>query len=317
MTLPVKAIYTIDGKQIPVDYTPKQAPFVQHDKNLSVPNNGKQYVQVLWDYDIYDGMSRQESDGAKEKFDFPMAANAAYGLHRTYPGFTGRNYVYAAMHESHYHLIYEFVKWAANYRLEEGKITYWYEKVSNRKTGRISYTEPVRKKDDGGWFANVEPQSSYLWALNELTMKGKALTDADNIEYGGYDPVTGRNKGAKIYQWLQGFFGGSLHEAAENRGQYWGFPCIDTTQPAPSFESVLEKGLYHWANAVSRYRLPNKRNIVSDFPCVAEALKAAGLPTVGTAVPTFGRGNMIWIKKSSCSPILPAGTAWSPYKKLW
>lgn len=289
-----------------------------HDQNLTVPDDGRQYVQVLWDYDIY-GMSRQEANGVKGNFDFPQLANAEYGIKRVYPGFYGTPYEDVSMSDDYYHLMYKLLKWAANDRLEEGRIKYWFEKVSNRPTGRISHTEPVRQKGDGGWFAHVEPLASAQWAWNEQVMDGKSNTDAVNREYGAGDPVTGWNKKtAKVnFSWRHGFYAGSLHAIGQNFGSYWGVPCIDTTQPAPTFEHVIENGLYHWMNAVSRDRLPDGRNIVSDFPCVAEPLKALGLPKIGTPALTLGRGPMIWIKKSSCSPVLPAGTPWSPYKKLW
>lgn len=289
--------------------------FVIHDENLTVPNDGKQRVQVLWDFDIY-GTSRQENNQIRSDFDHPQLANGDYGLRRCYPGFYGTVYKDVSISDSYFYLMYELLKWAANYRLEEGRVSYWYEKVKNRETGRRSYTTPVRKDGDGGWFARVEPMTSYLWAYNEMTMDGKSNSDAGNWNYGNWDPIMKINPGKPTTEWLHGFFAGSLHEVT-SFGAYWQVPCIDSTKPAPSLDEVLSKGLYHWANAVSRMRLPNGRNMVSDFPCVAEPLRALGLPSVGTPMLTLGRGPFLWIKKSSCSPVLMPGSAWSPYRKLW
>lgn len=289
--------------------------FVIHDENLTVPNDGRQRVQVLWDFDIY-GMSRQERNQIRSNFDHPQLANGDYGLRRRHPGFNGTEYNYVTLTDGYYYLMYDLIKWAANHRLEEGRVDHWVEKVSNRPTRRKSYTLPVRQANDGGWFAEVTPMTSYLWAYIQLTMKGKSNTDAGSREYGMWDPITKLNPDRAGYQWLHGIFAGALIEAT-SLGAYWQFPCIDSTKPAPSLDEVLSKGLYHWANAVSRMRLPNGRNMVSDFPCVAEPLRALGLPSVGTPMLTLGRGPFMWIKKSSCSAVLMPGSAWSPYRKLW
>ncbi len=295
---------------------PAVPPFVLHDQNLTVPNNNKKYVQVLWDTDIY-GMSRQEYKGIKSDFDHPQLANADYGLVRCFPGVSGREYDYVPLTDSYYYLMYELLKWAANERLQTGKVVYWYEKIKNRVTGKRSLTTPVRQPDDGGWFAYVEPMDSYLWAYNEMTMDGKSNSDADNWNYGAWDPILKINPGETGTAWLHGFYAGSLHEAIYY-GTYWQVPCIDSTQKqAPSLDEVLSKGLYHWANAASKKRLPDGRNVTSDFPCVAEPLRTLGLPSVGTPMLTLGRGPWLWIKRSSCSQVLPPGAAWSPYRKLW
>jgi hypothetical protein len=291
------------------------------DTNLTVPADGREYVQVLWDEDVL-GCSRQEYNNVKGDFDFPMLANPAhYGTKRVYPGFSGKVYSYVSAHDSIYKLQYDLMRYMSNGALEEeSKIKYWYEKKKNKITGRKLFSPPTPSDFlDTQWFASVEPETSLMAAYSKVMEDGVAITDAGNRETGDIRcPVSGWSAWAKKNMpLLTGLFSGALIPV-RSYGSYWSFPVIDITKEAPQLGDVLAQGLYLWCTAGARTkRTSDGRLAVSDFPMLSERLRSKNLPPVGVPYLTLGIGKEMWIPKRVCSPILTPGTRWSPYRKMW
>lgn len=299
--------------------------FVVHDVGERVPTWGT-WGQLLTDDQIW-GKPRQILEGKVEKFDFPQVVNKkSYNgkagwdvrrrdpFHDGAPNFLGREYSFISMPDWCYRLIFDGIKWAANNRLEEGRVVRWIEKRGISATGRVSLTPPVRQEGDGGWYAVVEPQASYLWAYNELVGDGKALTDAGNREFGMADPIIPDwNAGAKNYEWLVAPFGGNVVEIVEQYGGWTGIGVIDVNGRPWTWDEVLDKRRYTWTNTITRTKLPNGRYATDDFPSVSEALKPLGLPRVGTPIPLFGRGDRIWVRRESVTVLEPGAPVSSYY----
>lgn len=296
---------------------PSSDRFIVHDAEETVPLTGEWYR--IGNDDEVIGAPRQILNGLNDRFDFPQVVNDAdyngktYGLRRRYPSFDSPEYDYVTMPDWCYHLIMDGIKWAANYRLEDGRVIKWVEKKGNRPTGRESINPPIYQEGDGGWFPIIGPKSSNLWAYQEFSGDGKAVTDGRPKEYGLRDPlISGWNEGKPNYGWLCAPFGGAIVCKTQDRGQYLGYRVIDIHGRPWTWDEVLREHLYCWATSISRTRLPNKRYVSDDFPCVSEALKPLGLPRVGTPLPLFGRGEVMWILKSSCKPVV-AGQKISAY----
>lgn len=279
--------------------TPGDYPLVK-DENLIVPPRSQgEFFQILSDQDVL-GASRQIVDGAVEKrFDFPAVVNKAWGLHKRYPGFYGREYNYEELPDDWCQVYYEMLEWASSYKLPKGEI--------------VDY----EIHNDGGKYAIVEPNpGSMTWVWTDIIVDGKSHTDAVNVEHGARDPITGRNPNAdENFHWLTSPCILALCKRIEDRGSVWGFETLDITQTAKPLEYILERPwLYYWANAASR-TMVDGRYVVSDYPQIDKALKALdpASPRTGTPMLNIGKGGIMWIDKKACTPILEPGTRWSAY----
>lgn len=265
------------------------------DVNLKVPTaEHGQFVQILDDTAVL-GAPRQIVDGMVEKFDFPAVVNRDWGLRTRYPGYDGRVYDYVTLPTDFVFLLYELTRWASSYRLPRGNIVGYYEIHS-------------------GKHVMIDSVASAWWVWTELIVDGKSHTDGPNVEqWGRCDPVTGRNMGKENFAWLMRPFTGAVMRVVEDRGVQWGLEVLDITKPAPSLDYVLERPwLYCWGVTSTRTKI-GSRYVTDDYPQVAQAFKAIGLPRTGTPILNMGKGNVIWINKSACSPVLEPGSNWSPY----
>lgn len=263
------------------------------DVNLRVPAaEYGEFFQILDDNAILGGA---RDVGAVE--DIPAIVNKEWGLVTRYPGFDGVEYQYVVLSDEWLWTMYRALEWGSSYMLSKGKI--------------IKYED---KFDNGGKFPIVDRIDSMLWVWTETIMKGKSHTDSDNAEYGARDPITKRNMTARNLAYLLRPMTGKLCRRLETRGAYWGYEVLNVLQPPPSFYSIVERPwLWEWGVTITKKQLPNGRYITDDFPQIAEAFKRMGLPRTGTPYLSMGKGNVVWILKSSCTPILEPGSRWSSY----
>lgn len=269
---------------------------VVRDVNLKVPGSEHgQFVQILDDTAVL-GAPRQIVNNMVEKFDFPAVVNKKWGLRTRYPGYFGTEYDYVTLPTDFCFLKYELTRYASSYRLPRGNISGYY------------------KTNDEGLHVMIDSVASSWWVWTELIVDGKSHTDGPNVEqWGRCDPVTGRNMGAQNFAWLMRPFTGALIRIVEDRGNKWGYEVLDVTKSAPSLDYVLDRPwLYCWGVTQTRTKI-GQRYATDDYPQIAQAFRAIGLPRTGTPILNMGKGNVSWIDKSACSPILEPGSSWSPY----
>lgn len=248
------------------------------DENLSVPNDGGKYVRLKhWD-------ELGHGDNIKA---FPEIIDAGDGLLTTDP--SGRVYDYVIMPDKWQWFMWMFWDWASQYKLQRGKIEKFYQHPGNERI-----------------FAETTP-GSLTYVYVDMVEAHRAFTEAGSPEAGSKDVVTGRNPGAKGYEWLFRPTGGAMCRVNRVLGTYYELEALDVLKtPPPLIEVVSKPWLYFWCTQYTKFEGSTR------FPQVKNANGVIGLPPAGTPSPLLSLGGSIRIKKTSCVELTP-GQAWSPY----
>lgn len=268
---------------------PNNGEFVRPDINLRVPNTGR-FVQIKHDWEIIDPKTGQyyEPRSKNYKYAFPAIVNKQWGLKTFYEG---REYAYVPLPVKWQFFLWDIWNWSTGYLLPKGEITGYYTPSSN-----------------SGIFANTTPKSLTYYYVN-MVEKSRAFTDSWSPEVGGYDAVTGRNVGAKPYEWLMRTTTGNMCEVEKIVGRDIYLKALDITKDPPSLEWLINHPQYlHWATEVSGTPLPDKRYTVSNFP---QAETCLGKPS-GVPIPFMSLGGSIVLDKFSVRE-LQNGQKYSPY----
>lgn len=265
--------------------------FRRKDVGLTVPNNGKLYVQTLPDWQVgYDG-----SRAKGHRTPHPAIINIRWGLIRSY---NNQVYDYVKLPKKWQKLIWDFCDWSTDYQLPKGKIESYYTKSTN-----------------SGVFAKCTPNSLTEYYVS-IVEKSRAWTDTKfNIEEGrGQDYMTERNPEADPYEFLLAPTVGSLHEVT-SYGTKWKVRALDITKDPPPFEEIIsDPAMYYWATQISNQPLADKKTYqVSYFPQAKVPSQFYALPFKGVAMPLLSLGGSFLLDKKACTPILSAGSAWTPY----
>lgn len=255
--------------------------WVRKDENLRVPDDGKQYVQVLDDTAVL-GAPRQykEEGGLIDDYPFPAVVNAKWGITPLVPAF---------IQERWQRWLYEFHDWQTGYMLPRG------EHIGTH----------VNKKNPAIVYDDYTP-GSLLDLYSQMIMDAKFLTESGSPETGAKDYVTGRNlSNPKEYQLMLTMTCGALLQVT-SYGSYWKAKAINLSESCPLVDT-LPPYLYYWCTQV------HIDGRLTRFPDVKNALEVYGLSPAGTAMPLFSLDGSFLIKKSACKP-LTNGQVWSPYK---
>lgn len=265
--------------------------FRRKDVGLIVPNNGKQYVQVLHDWLVRDdGMSRADKVGSD--YAHPAIVNREWGLVTSY---NGKVYDYVTLPEKWQWLIWEFCGWSVDYQLEVGRITDYYT-----------------KKTTDGLFARATPYSWMEYYISIVEFR-RAWTESFSPEMGGRCFPTGRNPLNNPFAMLLRGCTGQLQEVTSN-GTKWKVKALDITKDPPPFKDIIsDPALYYWATEIRPERLADGTYTVSPFPQAKVPSRAMGLPFMGVAMPLLSMGGSYLIDKKACTPVLENGSSWSPY----
>lgn len=255
--------------------------YMRLDEGLKVPDNGGRYVRLKhWD----------ELGRGDNKNPFPEMITPADGLYARDPN--GRAYDYVELSGEWQWFLWRFGDWASQYKLPRGKIEKFYQRPGNTRT-----------------FAETTP-GSLTYVYVDMVEAHRAFTEAGSPEAGSEDVVTGRNLGAKGYEWLFNPTGGAMCRVVRTLGRYHELEAIDVLKPPPSI-SELEKSpwLYFWCTQYGKYTGTTR------FPQIANANKILGLPPAGTPSPFLSLGGTIKVERESCVDLVP-GQPFSPYNPL-
>ena len=259
--------------------------FRRPDENLTVPDDGGRYVQILDDTTVL-GAPRQYSDGVLiAPYPFPAVVNTKWGLITRY---NDAVYDYVPLEDRWQRWLYGFWDWASGYRLGRG------EKIGTH----------VNPKNPGIVYTDYTP-GSLLSLYAGMIMDAKSHTDSASPETGARDVVTGRNlENPKPYECLCRPTVGALLRVTDY-GSRWRCAAIDLLAPCPE-PDTLPPYLYFWATQV------HIDGRVTRYPDVKNAYEIIGLPPAGTPMPLFSRGGNLLINKTACRELRP-GQMWSPY----
>jgi hypothetical protein len=267
--------------------------FKRKDIGLTVPDNGKQHVQVLHDWQITLANGEQNtSRAAGHRTAHPAIVNTKWGLVTKY---NDKVYDYVELPEKWQWLIWEFCKWSTDYQMPDGQITSYYTKTTN-----------------SGIFAKSTPYSTMEYYVS-IMEKSRAWTDSWSPEIGGRDYVTGRNPNNRPLEFLIRHTTGALHEVRPF-GSKWIVKALDITKDPPPFANIIaDPTLWYWATQIGNVPLPDKTWQVSYFPQAKYPSEHYGLPFKGVAMPLLSLGGDFMIDKKACTPVLVPGSKWSPY----
>jgi len=154
---------------------------------------------------------------------------------------------------------------------------------------------------------------SLLWYYAEMIQDARSHTDADSVEGGFADYVTGRNMTAKPYSWLCKTTTGNLLKVIANEGKYWRVEALDLAKTPPALGEIVNKPwLLHWATEQSMSKLPNGTYVVDGYPQAEAVAKQLGYPRTGTPILNLSLGGSYLIEKFATKPIAN-GAKYSPY----
>jgi len=252
-------------------------PYQRIDENLTVPEVGR-YVRLKhWDELGHDWNVDP----------YPEMFIPSLGLLTVGPD--GRKYDYVEMPDAWQWFLWHFWDWASQYRLPKGKIESFYTRPGNFRT-----------------FANATP-GSLTHVYVDMVEAHRAFTEAGSPEAGNEDVVTGRNLGAKGYEWLFNPTGGTMGRVTRVLGVYYEIEALDVLKPPPSIEYVAARPwLYFWCTQYGKFTGSTR------FPQIKNANEVHGLPPAGIPSPLMSKGGTIRVLRSSCVE-LQNGQAWSPY----
>lgn len=285
MDLPVKAIYTIDGEQVPVDYLPLKESFERLDEGLSVPAGD--YVMARHEID-YLGTTRHTGAQPNQIGARPAVVNAAWGI-ETLAKPTGD---YIPIPDIWQRWFLEFWNHHTGYRLPLGQKIGTHTEKNNPKLIFTDYTP-----------------GSLLDLYAGMIRDAKSHTDSASPETGARDVVTGRNlSNKKPWEWLCRPTTGALLKVIQRVGTRLKIEAIDLYKPPPDVRT-LPLHLFYFGTQV------HIDGSVTRYPDVKRVFEVHRYPPAGTAMPLVAPGGYFWIDKKACTPLTP-GEIWTPYLYL-
>jgi len=250
--------------------------WVRKDVDLRVPYDGR-YVQIRHDLITVIGDP------------IPAVVNKGFGL--LTEDSNGTVYDYVPLEDRWQWWMYDFVDWGSGRMLPEGEFMEFYTLTKNSEDVIYSRYTPGSLKS--------------LYA--EKIKDAKSHSDSFSPEVGARDVVTGRNLSSRPYEWLCRPTLGALLKVIGEYGVYWIIEAIDLYKPCPD-PDFMPPHLMFWATQIDGF------GRVTRYPDVKNEFEVWGIPPAGTPMPLLSLGGKFKIKKTSCTAILPGGSAWSPYK---
>jgi hypothetical protein len=272
--------------QVSVTYQKKPVVRTARDENLTVPETGL-FVQIRHDYETL-GYPRQRDWGIK--YPIPAMMNDVRLM------YLGRSYDYVRLDRAWQFFMRDLWSWSVWDHAPMGKWEGQYQNASNPTMTFDRYTA-----------------GSLLWYYAEMIQDARSHTDADSVEGGFADYVTGRNMTAKPYSWLCKTTTGNLLKVIANEGKYWRVEALDLAKTPPALDTIIDKPwLLHWATEQSMSLRPDGTYVVDGYPQAEAVAKLLGMPRTGTPIPNVCLGGSYLIEKNAVKPIVNR-VKYSPY----
>jgi len=272
--------------QVSITYQKKPLVLTARDVNLSVPETGL-FVQIKHDYETI-GYPRQKDWGIK--YPIPAMMNDVRLM------YLGRSYDYVRLERAWQFFMRDVWSWSVWDRAPMGKWEGQYKNESNPTMTFDRYTA-----------------GSLLWYYAEMIQDARSHTDADSVEGGFADYVTGRNMTAKPYSWLCKTTTGNLLKVIANEGKYWRVEALDLAKTPPALGEIVNKPwLLHWATEQSMSKRPDGTYVVDGYPQAEAVAKLLGMPRTGTPILNVSLGGSYLIDKNAVKPIVNR-VKYSPY----
>ncbi len=256
------------------------------DINLTVPETG-QFVQIKHDYETL-GYPRQKDWGIE--YPIPAMVNPVRLM------YLGRTYDYVRLDRAWQFFMFDLWAWSVWNCAPRGKWEGTYKNANNPTMTFDKYTA-----------------GSLLWYYAEMIQDARSHTDAESVEGGFADYVTGRNVHAKPYSWLCKTTTGNILKVIGNTSTHWQVEALDLAKPPPTVREITDKPwLLHWATEQSMSKRPDGSYIVDGYPQAEAVSKLMGYPRTGTPIPNVSLGGSYLIEKDATKPI-ENGAKYSPY----
>lgn len=259
------------------------------DVGLTVPDDGHLYVQTMHDFQIFGRIVV-----ANEKYAVPAICGDVTRTWYDPVRKENRAYDYVTLTKEWQFFLLNLWKWSLDDILEWGKWEGTYKNWSNPDMVFDKYT-----------------LGSLLWYYDNMIQDARSHTDADNVQGGFCDFVTGRNIGAKPYSWLTKSTTGNLLRVKRDLGGEYEVEAIDLSKPPPSIQEIADKPwLLHWATETGK-RIDGSY-YVSRFPQARVICRLNGWTQTGTPIPNTSLGGSYRILKRRVRVMKP-GQRYSPY----
>ena len=289
--------------KVSVTYKKKPTALKARDVGLTVPDDGYRYVQTLHDYEYNDGDQYQNKPRQiawHAMYDIPAQNNEVLLKAPNDPRipleYRDRMYDYVTMPVQWQWWMYELYRAAVLGPIPDGEFL-------------RSYPDP---KKPNIIYSDYTPGSA-KWLYADMMKIARQWTDADPIEAGYSDAVTGRNPGKKAYSYLFKTNLGNIYRVIAEDTTWWTVEAIDLLKPPPVVSDVLGKPwLTHWATNQGVDKLPDGTYKVSRFPQVNAVSELNGYPDSGTPCPVLSWGGTIKVLKAR-TRVLQGGQSFSPY----
>lgn len=267
------------------------------DIDLTVPDDGYKYVQVKHDYEFF-GYPRQQD--WRIKYAIPAILNevrlAAPNIERIPLPYRGRTYDYVTLSREWQFFLFDLFKWSVTPSTPMGKHEGTYKNASNPTMTFDRYTP-----------------GSLLWYYSEMIQDARSHTDAEPVEEGFQDFVTGRHAGKKPYSWMCKTTTGNILRVLKDMGKYWLVEAMDLSKAPPPIADIANKPhLLHWATQQDMVKRPDGTYVVSRYPQANAVHRLVGLPDTGTPIPNVSLGGDYLVLKTR-TKVVAAGSKWSPY----
>lgn len=261
--------------------------YARRDENLIVPATGTFVRLKHWDE-----LGRGDNVDEYPEMFTPNPVNAGDPPKLVAVDPAGKKYDYVEMPDEWQWFLWRFWDWASQHTLPRGKIESFYQRPNNDRT-----------------FARTTP-GSLTYVYVDMVEAHRAFTEAGSPEAGSKDVVTGRNPGAKGYEWLFNPTGGAMVRVLRTLGIYYEIEALDVLKPPPSIEYVAARPwLYFWCTQYGKFSGSTR------FPQIKTANAVHGLPEAGTSSPLLSKGGRLRVLKSATVPLVN-GQPWSPYKPV-
>lgn len=271
-------------------------PFRVWDRELRVPDDGGEYFFVLHDWQL----KEFGCEPRQRRLDAVPSTRMLWGCKPT---------DFMPLNKAAQFWLYNLLRWAANGRIPDGEIEYYYTQAFHGPEVRTTKDNPeARVKCTYG---------SLKWAWEDFVADHRAFTDAHapDTSPGHADYILGRNLDKPPFQFKSLITTGNIVRKIGSFKEYYIIEAIDITKPMNSVDWYVKNKPYliNWATEQTNVRMPDKKTWrVSKFPQLKLACRANGLPEIGTPFPTIGPNNQNWIKKTHVEPI-KNGINYSPY----
>ena len=290
--------------KVNITYVKKPTVLKARDVDLRVPDDGYRYVQTLHDFEYNDGDQYQNKPRQiawNAPYDIPAQNNevllkASNDL-RVPIEYRGRTYDYVRTWPAWQWWMFELYRASVLGSIPIGSFI-------------SSFPDPNPKRP---YIYSRYTEGSALWLYANLMEVARQWTDAEPIEEGFYDAVTGRNPGKPVYKYLCKTNLGNIHRIFGEDSIWWTVEAIDLLKSLSNIYDVLSKPwLIHWATNQGVDQLPNGTYKVSRFPQVNRVSELNGYPDSGTPHPVLSWGGTIKVLKAR-TRILKGGQFYSPY----